>query len=398
MGKTGSWIVITKAEKMDYTKDYTALPKNYGTETYYSRDDITAIKKTVWQNLKTLDQQTGFTSKMKDRKVIIKPNLVMVYHRVGFIDSDYPQSTDPRVLDAVVHFVKQYTDNIVIVESSGRGCPTRASFRISGIDRLARYHDTRLVALEEMPPHRYILPRAKVMKEIMVPEIFSEVANGNAFYISVPKMKTNLYTEVTLGLKNAMGIITYNLRQRNHNYAVEQKLADILYLLWPGLVVIDGIVGEEVISHAPVFPKDSRFIISGTNSVETDRAATRMMGFDPDKVKLTKIAKEMGFDDPEIRIIGEEETIPFRKADPSLVSEDFAKLFPNIRVLIGHKLKEFHRVLSVDDVNEEMLKQIELFCRGGCLSTVRLALDMIKYEGFDITFSLTVIIGKGAGI
>ena len=72
MGKTGSWIVITKAEKMDYTKDYTALPKNYGTETYYSRDDITAIKKTVWQNLKTLDQQTGFTSKMKDRRFIIE--------------------------------------------------------------------------------------------------------------------------------------------------------------------------------------------------------------------------------------------------------------------------------------------------------------------------------------
>ena len=231
-----------------------------------------------------------------------------------------------------------------------------------------------------------------------MPEIFSEVANGNAFYISVPKMKTNLHTEVTLGLKNAMGIITYNLRQRNHNYAVEQKLADMLYLLRPGLVVIDGIVGAEGNSPAPVFPKDSRVIISGTNSVETDRVATRMMGFDPDKVKPTKIAKEMGFGDPEVRIIGEEETIPFRKAEPSLVSEDFAKLFPNIRVLIGHRLKEFHRVLSVDDVNEEMLKQMELFCRGGCLSTVRLALDMIKYEGLDITFSLTVMIGKGVGI
>jgi hypothetical protein len=172
----------------------------------------------------------------------------------------------------------------------------------------------------------------------------------------------------------------------------------MLYLFSPGLVVIDGIVGAEGNSPAPVFPKDSRVIISGTNSVETDRVATRIMGVDPDSVKLTKMAKEMGFGDPEVRIIGKKKPIPFRKADPSLLSEDFAKRFPNIRVLIGHERKAFSRVLSVDDVNEEMLKQIEMFCRGGCLSTVRLALDIIKHEGFDTTFSLTVIIGKGIGI
>ena len=48
-----------------------------------------------------------------------------------------------------------------------------------------------------------------------VPSASCEVAGGESFYISVPKMKTNLYTEVTLGFKNAMGTIPYNLRQRN---------------------------------------------------------------------------------------------------------------------------------------------------------------------------------------
>ena len=45
------------------------------------------------------------------------------------------------------------------------------------------------------------------MKEVLIPEPFVDVAEGRAFYISVPKLKTNLYTQVTLGFKNAMGII-----------------------------------------------------------------------------------------------------------------------------------------------------------------------------------------------
>ncbi len=47
-------------------------------------------------------------------------------------------------------------------------------------------------------------------------------------------------------------------------------------------------------------------IVSGTNSVETDRVATRMMGFEPREINLMRIADEMGFDDPDVEVIGTE--------------------------------------------------------------------------------------------
>ena len=131
-------------------------------------------------------------------------------------DEDYPESTDPRVLDAVIAWLQRYTRNIVIVESSGRGFPTRAAFKIACIDRLSAYRGVQLLALEEQPVERYLLPKAKVMREIVVPRIFGEVVRHEAFYISLPKLKTNLYTGVTLGFKNAMGTIPYNLRQQSH--------------------------------------------------------------------------------------------------------------------------------------------------------------------------------------
>ncbi|GAA0182344.1 hypothetical protein SH2C18_47380 [Clostridium sediminicola] len=251
-----------------------------------------------------LDAKIHFTDKIKEKKVIIKPNLVSVYFDIGFKDKEYPESTDPRVLDAVICYVQQFTKNIVIVESSGRSMPTWVSFKTAGIDRIANVRNVKCIALEEQPVERYILPKAQVMKEIFIPKILTEVVNGDAFYISLPKMKTNLFTGVTLGFKNAMGSIPYNLRQRNHNYHINNKLVDILYLYKPDLVIIDGLIGGEGNTPAPVDPVQSHVIISGNNSVETDMVATRMMGIDPDTIPLMVEAKKMGFGDDKVTIIG----------------------------------------------------------------------------------------------
>ena len=83
-----------------------------------------------------------------------------------------------------IHYTKLYD----IVESSGRGAPTRGSFRVSGIDRLARRRGCDLVALEETPAVRYLLPRASAQREILVPEAFAAVVRGEAAYVSVPKL------------------------------------------------------------------------------------------------------------------------------------------------------------------------------------------------------------------
>jgi uncharacterized protein (DUF362 family) len=391
-------VVITHAPEDDYMKDYVALPKCYGRKEYFERSDIKSIHETVFKNLKALDEKIHFTGEIKDRKVLIKPNLVSVYYKIGFKDDEYPESTDPRVLDAIVHFVKQYTKDITIIESSGRGMPTRTSFMISGIDRIAQYHSINLVPLEEQPVERYILPKAQVMKEMLVPRILTEVINGEAFYISVPKMKTNLYTGVTLGFKNAMGSIPYNLRQRNHNYHIDKKLVDILYCYKPDLVVIDGIIGGEGNTPAPVDPVQSHVIISGNNSVETDYIAARMMGIDPETIPLIMEAKSRGFGDDNAEVLGEQKVFSFRRADQSLLSSYFKSQFPNVKYLVGHSINDAPKVEDLGSVTPEMVVQIERACIGGCLAAVRQGFEMFYYEGLNNNFEMAVIIGGGVDI
>ena len=389
-------VVISHAPDGDYRRDYVALPRNYGTPAYFTRPDIQAIYRLVAENLTQLDAHTGWFRKLRSKPVFLKPNLVTVYSRMGLVERDYPETTDPRVLDALVAFLKQHTDRIIIAESSGRGVPTRGSFRVAGLDRLARHHQVELVALEEALTERYYLPHAKVQKEIIIPKIFAPVLRREAVLISVAKMKTNLYTEVTLGLKNAMGLLPYNLRQRHHHFALDEKLVDILRLIQPDLTVIDGLVGGEGNCPAPVDPVDSRVIISGTNCLETDRVAARMMGFDPDKIPLLQAAATAGFGDAATRVIGKQQVTPYRPADPSLFSPSFREQFPNVLALTGRGLPHSLRLHTADRYTPGVVEQIAMECRGGCLASTRFGFEMIYREGLPRDFQLVVIIGDGA--
>lgn len=391
------FIVVTNAPDIDFRKDYVALPENYGTPQYYNRPDIQAIHRLIFENLDTLNKKNGFVSRLSSYEtLLIKPNLVSVYHNCGLENSDYPESTDPRVFDAILCYLKRYHPNIVIVESSGKPMPTKTSFKVAGYDRIARLHQMKLIALENCAVTRYMLPKAEVMKEVYIPELFQDVIDGKAYYISVPKLKTNLYTQVTLGFKNAMGTIPYALRERNHNYCINKKLADLLYLFKPDLIIIDGLIGGEGNTPAPVDPVDSHVLISGTNSVAVDKVGTRIMGIDPDQVPLITEAVKRGFGADDVEIIGNLPRFSFRRANPSLMDDEFHQRFPNILVLAGHNLPHAPVIKDPSKVTPLLAKQLEMTCDGGCLAAIRSGFDYVIYapkKNYEIP--LAVIIGGG---
>ncbi|MFI3237704.1 MAG: DUF362 domain-containing protein [Lachnospiraceae bacterium] len=391
------YVVVTQAAEIDYSVDYVALPKNYGTSEYFHRTDVKAIYKAVYDNLNELDDKIHFTKTLASYKhVLLKPNLVSVYHACGMEKNDYPESTDPRVFDAIVSFFMQYNSNIIIIESSGKPMPTTTSFRVSGINRIAKHYHIGLIPLETECVNRYMLPKAEVMKEVYIPHILEEVLRGEAFYVSVPKLKTNLYTKVTLGFKNAMGTLPYCLRERNHNYYINKKLADLLYLFTPNLVVIDGIIGGEGNTPAPVDPVEVGVIISGNNTVEVDRIGTIMIGYDPDTIPLIQEAVKRGFASESVEVIGEYKSYDFRRANASLMADEFHEKFPNVDVLAGHNLAHAPKVTAVDQVTKEIARELEMACDGGCLAALRSGFDYIIYsQNPKYDFPLTVVVGGG---
>ena len=388
-------VVITPAEKLNYMHNYVALPYDYGRPSYFDRADVKAIRKAVFDSLDLLDEKTGFKARFKGRKVLIKPNLVGVMRAACYTCGyDIPQTTDPRVFEAVIAYLKQVTNELTIGESGG--LTTRAAFQETGYDRIAKYYGTGLIPFEEQPLDRYYVPKAEVQKEVYLPRIISQVVRGEMLYVSVPKMKTNLYTEVTLGFKNAMGTLPSNMRYRNHTWQINKKLTDLLFLFKPDLTVVDGIIGGEGLTPGPIDPVRMDTIVTGTNSVEVDRVVTRMMGFDPDKNELMIEAVKKSFGDPTVQVFGEPKVVKFRPAEATMLSERFMKNWPQVKLYVGHSNSRAPKVTDINRVTPDKVKAIEQSCRGGCLATLAMCLEMfLKGKKTNPQLSLAVVLGNG---
>lgn len=391
-------VVITKAPALNYFHNYVQLPYDYGRPSYFMREDVKAIRETVYKSLDDLNEKTGWKKTFVGKKVLIKPNLVFVTPKTGYrYDYDIPQTTDPRVFEAVISYLKQLTDDIVIGE--GSGLVTWSYAKMAGYDRIARHYNIPLVYFEEQSIDKYYVPKAEVGKEVFVPKTISEVIRGERLYVSCPKMKTNVYTGVTLGFKNAMGTLSCNMRYRNHTWQIDKKLTDLLYLFKPDLTVIDGIIGGEGNTPGPNDPVIVDKIITGTNSVEVDRVVTEMMGFDPKKNKLLIEATAKGFGDDQVEIYGDRTVTSFRPAEQTCYSARFKKNWPNVKLYVGHQNSRSPKIEDINAVTPDVVKAIEASCAGGCIASIATTMEVLfasySYKK-NHDQALTIIVGPGS--
>ncbi|MCQ2488407.1 MAG: DUF362 domain-containing protein [Clostridia bacterium] len=390
-------VVITKAPALNYFHNNVDLPYDYGMPSYDARADVKAIKATVRKSLDDLDKATGWKEQFKGKKILIKPNLVFVTPK-GAYKYDYaiPQTTDPRVFDAALEVLSEIVSDIVIGE--GSGMVTWAYAHMAGYDRIAKHYGAKLVYFEEMATDRYFCPKAECGQEVYVPKIISEGVKGERLYVSVPKMKTNIYTGVTLGFKNAMGTFSCNMRYRNHTWQIDKKLSDLLYLFKPDLTIVDGIIGGCGNTPGPNFPVIVDKIVTGTNSVEVDRVVTEMMGFDPTKNKLLIEAGKRGFGDPNVEVIGEKEITPFIPAEQSLLTPRFENNWPGIRYFVGHTNSRAPKLTSLQ-TSHEFAKEMEATCGGGCVASIGTTFEVLfGSKTYPLTKHrhLNIIVGNGA--
>ncbi len=391
-------VVITEAPKLNYFHNYVQLPYDYGRPSYEARADIKAIKATVRQSLDDLDKATGWKAKFKGRKVLIKPNLVFVTPKSGYrYKYDIPQTTDPRVFDAVMDVLSELCPDIIIGEGSGLVTWTYA--KMAGYDRIAKKYGAKFVCFEEQPMSRYFCPHAEVGQDVYVPNTLDEVISGERLYVSCPKMKCNVYTGVTLGFKNAMGTFSPNMRFRNHTWQINKKLSDLLYLFKPDLTIVDGIIGGEGNTPGPNDPVIMDRIVTGTNSVEVDRVVTELMGFDPTKNELLIEASARNFGDPDVEVIGEKRIVKFREAEPTLLSERFHKNWPNVKLYVGWTHHRAPKLTSLDNITEDLVKAMEKTNAGYDAASLATTFE-VMFASYSYPLNkyrhLNVVVGNGA--
>ena len=229
----------------------------------------------------------------EEKPVLIKPNYINASHPSTGI------TTDSRVIEGVVKFLKDRGVKDVLIGEGSGFVDTFEAFRVAGVDKVAKRWNVRLIDLnkdefvEVSPPSPLALKRVKIAKTALESTI-----------ISVPKLKLHRMTEVTLSLKNMMGVVTPKGSMHTH---LNKNIIDLVSIVKPSIAVVDGIIASEghETSRNPV---KMNLVIAGTDPVAVDAVGAAVMGVRPDRVKHLRLAEEKGIGTCDLRrmkIVGE---------------------------------------------------------------------------------------------
>ena len=271
--------------------DVVSLVRTHGFE---ERD----IKEAIEKALDLID----FKPKVSVKSVDIKVNLCYYWHAsTGY-------TTDPRVVSGIIDCLRDiYGNNIKIrlVEADGTAMRTKYAFLMLGYEELAKRKNVELFNLsqDEIREERVRVDGREIAFQIPQSLLKSDL------FINVPKLKIMRETKITCALKNIYGCIAYP-RKIIYHPILNEAIVGINKMLHPDLIIVDGIVA------LGRFPIKLGLIMASKDPFSIDWVASKIMGFNPSKIKFLKIAlKEKLGNLTGIEIQGEE-ILSFQKMFP----------------------------------------------------------------------------------
>jgi uncharacterized protein (DUF362 family) len=222
-------------------------------------------------------------------RTLLKPNVVASGPR-------FPHAyTRPEFVEGVVRAIQDRDRgrmrSLEIGERCGITMPTRFAFGQAGYRELANRVGAELVHFEEVPQVEIPLYHPQRLRDsLFTPQT---VAKAD-FFVNCPKFKAHPWTTVTFSLKNYIGIQDDRHRLIDHDHTLDQKVADLQYVLQPQFIAIDAITAGEGRMLTPV-PFDLGLVICGDNQVAVDAVCCRIIGIDPLDVPHIRMCWERGF-------------------------------------------------------------------------------------------------------
>ena len=251
---------------------------------------------TVYENLSHAIDLAGGIKLSRQNKIVIKINLC---------DSRTPDTgaiTHPVFLDAILKYIREHVNNeiaIYVVESDGRVVIADLFVKWFGL----------LPIIEKWNAKWLNLSKDECVEKkvsgfdytFSIPKIFDD-----AYFITLPKLKTNLLTNITCCIKNQFGCNPRLDKQLLHSSLDKAIVALNLAVGLPDFCIVDGIVGVGGI-WGPSFgpPIYSELIVAGCDVVAVDSVCAKIMGFNPHRVGHIRLAAKKGVGSSRYVVVGE---------------------------------------------------------------------------------------------
>lgn len=217
-------------------------------------------------------------------RVVVKPN-------IGWdVSPERAGNTHPQLVARIVeHCLQAGAKEVTVFDHT---CdPWKQCYRNSGIERAVKDAGGRIVSGDSEGYYQKVeVPKGRRLTETKVHELLLE---ADAF-INVPVLKHHSSSQVTIGMKNLMGVVWD--RGYWHRNDLHQCIADFASFRRPALTVVDAFNvmrqnGPRGVSAADVVRMQS--LIVSPDPVAADAAAAKLFGIEPGDVPHIRLAAEM---------------------------------------------------------------------------------------------------------
>jgi len=226
--------------------------------------------------------------------------------KVNFISTKTYETgvtTDPIIVDALIHKAKDLFTNVFVVESDASMTNADKACEATGVKKVCDRNEVGFLNLRrEKDKVKLKIPDGEALKEITVPKIVV-----NSAVINAAKLKTHNVTGVSLGMKNLFGLLPTKMKFKYHFKNISKVVVDINSVLKPQFSIIDGFYALEGRGPTSGIPVKMNLLISGKDVVATDATACRVMEINPAEIYHIAQACKRGFgemDEDKIEIVG----------------------------------------------------------------------------------------------
>lgn len=303
-------------------------------------------------------------------RTLVKPNIVAA-------GRFFPHAfTRPEFMEGMLNALKtrasetgdQMTE-LAVGERSGITMPTRFTFRESGYNKmLRRFKGVKKYFFEETSQVEIPLyHKDRLRDSLFTPE---PVARAD-FFVNCPKFKAHPWTTVTFSLKNYIGIQDDRHRLIDHDHRLNDKVADLQYIIQPQFIAIDGITAGEGRMLTPI-PFDMGLIIMGNNQVAFDAVCSAIVGLNAKKIDHIRMAWERGFGPINLKDITITGDLSLQEAKKR------AKGFKTGLIRVEDYFKGTNIQAYAGPPPKDSRKNPQNYCWGGCPGAMEEAIEILR--------------------
>jgi uncharacterized protein (DUF362 family) len=244
-----------------------------------------ALKSSVY----TLLDAAGLSSELEGREqVLIKPNLVGTHK---------PPITTPFILvEAIADYILEKAPGTKVLVGDGTGSleyDTWRCFEALGYLNRAGKKDFHLVDLNTEELVRLEKAGLARWSEFFIPKVVME-----SYLISVPVLKAHTLSDVTLTMKNMIGVAPPSHYQQGGHWKkssfhtmMHESIFDLNMYRTPDFTVLDATAGmKEAHLWGPTMSPAPGLLVAGYDPVATDAYGADLLGKDYNQIRHIRMA------------------------------------------------------------------------------------------------------------